>query len=313
MIRFPHTLLPLLLLFLSLPQIELQADWPRFMGNDAYTGHVAINVRPTFQPAKKWERQIGTGFSSLSAADGRLYTMGHIDGEEVVWCLRTSDGEVQWTKRYPAKLLDHLHEGGPAATPTIYKDVVYTLGKEGMLYCLNRNNGDEHWRVDINQRFKLKTPEWGYASSPLIVDTPTGPQLLLDVGPTICLEATTGKTRWKTKTYKSGYGSVVGFNSGNHSKTYYAVLNNAGLLILDANDGSEIAFHKWLTSFDTNSTTPIILENDHIFISTAYNQGCTLLKFENQTLTALRDTLLPKLISGEVRVKDAEQLVTEAL
>jgi type I restriction enzyme S subunit len=34
---------------------------------------------------------------------------------------------------------------------------------------------------------------------------------------------------------------------------------------------------------------------------------------ENQTLTALRDTLLPKLISGEVRVKDAEQMVNEVL
>ena len=30
---------------------------------------------------------------------------------------------------------------------------------------------------------------------------------------------------------------------------------------------------------------------------------------ENQTLTTLRDTLLPKLISGEVRVKDVEQTI----
>lgn len=34
---------------------------------------------------------------------------------------------------------------------------------------------------------------------------------------------------------------------------------------------------------------------------------------ENQTLTQLRDNLLPKLISGEVRVKDIEQLVSEVL
>ena len=34
---------------------------------------------------------------------------------------------------------------------------------------------------------------------------------------------------------------------------------------------------------------------------------------ENQTLTALRDTLLPKLISGEVRVKDAEQTLTKII
>jgi type I restriction enzyme S subunit len=30
---------------------------------------------------------------------------------------------------------------------------------------------------------------------------------------------------------------------------------------------------------------------------------------ESQTLAALRDTLLPKLLSGEVRVKEAEKLV----
>ncbi|MBZ9729987.1 restriction endonuclease subunit S [Salegentibacter sp. JZCK2] len=34
---------------------------------------------------------------------------------------------------------------------------------------------------------------------------------------------------------------------------------------------------------------------------------------ENQTLTKLRDTLLPKLISGEVRVKDVEKTLTEVL
>jgi type I restriction enzyme, S subunit len=37
------------------------------------------------------------------------------------------------------------------------------------------------------------------------------------------------------------------------------------------------------------------------------------LYWENQTLTQLRDTLLPKLISGEVRVKDVEQTLTEIL
>ena len=33
---------------------------------------------------------------------------------------------------------------------------------------------------------------------------------------------------------------------------------------------------------------------------------------ENATLTSLRDTLLPKLISGELRVPDAEKFVEEA-
>lgn len=36
-------------------------------------------------------------------------------------------------------------------------------------------------------------------------------------------------------------------------------------------------------------------------------------KLENQTLTTLRDTLLPKLISGEVRVRDVEKQLSEVL
>jgi type I restriction enzyme S subunit len=34
---------------------------------------------------------------------------------------------------------------------------------------------------------------------------------------------------------------------------------------------------------------------------------------ESRTLTALRDTLLPKLISGEIRVKDAERFLVNTL
>lgn len=34
-------------------------------------------------------------------------------------------------------------------------------------------------------------------------------------------------------------------------------------------------------------------------------------EFENKTMSLLRDTLLPKLLSGEVRVKDAERVAGE--
>ncbi len=33
--------------------------------------------------------------------------------------------------------------------------------------------------------------------------------------------------------------------------------------------------------------------------------------FQNKTLATLRDTLLPKLISGKLRVKDAEEMTEE--
>ena len=67
--------------------------------------------------ARKWTRQIGIGFSSVSIAEGRLFTMGHIDGREQVFCLNAETGEEIWTHGYGAPLVDNLHEGGPGATP----------------------------------------------------------------------------------------------------------------------------------------------------------------------------------------------------
>ncbi len=59
--------------------------------------------------------------------------MGHKDGEDIVWCLDLKSGKEIWKYSYECKLVDFLHEGGPAATPTIDGDSVYTLSKEGIL------------------------------------------------------------------------------------------------------------------------------------------------------------------------------------
>ncbi|MDT0644655.1 restriction endonuclease subunit S [Zunongwangia sp. F363] len=48
-------------------------------------------------------------------------------------------------------------------------------------------------------------------------------------------------------------------------------------------------------------------------ISEPWFQLIRINTIENKTLTQLRDTLLPKLISGEVRVKDVEKTLTEVL
>ena len=42
-------------------------------------------------------------------------------------------------------------------------------------------------------------------------------------------------------------------------------------------------------------------------------EGITVNIKQSQTLTKLRETLLPKLISGELRIPEAEQLTEEAL
>jgi type I restriction enzyme S subunit len=57
---------------------------------------------------------------------------------------------------------------------------------------------------------------------------------------------------------------------------------------------------------------PRLLQRFHEFASNVERSSEEMV-CETQTLRALRDALLPKLVSGEIRVKHAEKIVGEAL
>lgn len=228
----------------------------------------------------EWTREIGTGFSSMSIAGERLFAMGHRDGKETVWCLSSETGAVLWTHVYPSKLLPNLHEGGPCATPTIDGDVVYTVGKEGQLFCLAVADGSIVWQVMLQDDLGVKLPEWGFSSSPLVL----GEQLILEAGRVVSYSKRDGKRLWQTAKHSAGYGSAAPFEW--QEQTLLATLDCEGLRVLDSGDGTELAFTPWKSPYETNSTTPIVSGNK-IFISTGYNVGCGLFEFTGSQLNAV--------------------------
>lgn len=229
-------------------------------------------------PKIAWKTDVGTGYSSMSVAGGRLYTMGHRDGKEFVYCLDAATGDEVWTRSYPAALVDNLHRGGPGATPTIDGERIYTTGREGMLYCLSARDGAVVWSVDLQKELDVELPAWGFTSSPLVLKD----MLVVEAGRVAAFDKKTGKRLWQTEdAYDAGYGSPAPLEAG--GEQLLAVLNNECLLVVRAKDGSKIATYPWSTSFDTSSTTPVV-SGETIFISTGYNEGCALLRLTDGTL-----------------------------
>ena len=159
----------------------LPKSWPNWMGPN-FDGISHETGWSSTWPANGlhvvWSRQIGVGFSSISIADGRLFTMGHVNGKEIVWCLNANTGEEIWNHQYPCRLNDNLHEGGPGATPTVDGEHVYTLGKEGQLYCLDIATGKVIWEVMLQKDLEVGNPDWGFSSSAVI----SGNQQILEGG-----------------------------------------------------------------------------------------------------------------------------------
>ena len=271
----------LTILFLLSSTLLRAGDWPRWLGPDG-TGVSTESGWKNNLEEQAWKSKVGVGFSSVSVADGRVYTMGHdgkkSDGKETVYCLDAKTGKMVWTHSYPAPLIDYLHEGGPCSTPTVDGSTVYALSKHGILHAYGAEDGKILWKKEMMKEAGMRRPpEWGFAASPY----PLGDLLLIEAGATFALDKKTGATQWKSQTYRSAYGSPTSFT---HGKTnLIAVLKTDGLVILDAANGKTLAFEKWETSYRTNATTPIVQE-DNIFISTGYKRGCALFKWEKGKL-----------------------------
>ncbi len=277
--------------------VPLEAhDWPNWNGEN----HDGISRETGFADAwpkdglpVKWTREIGAGFSSMAVVGERLLTMGYHsdtdtsdtksgdakagDGVETVWCLNPQTGDVVWKHEYPGILLPNLHEGGPCSTPTVDGDYVYTVGKEGQLFCLNLADGKVVWGKMLQTELGVKLPEWGFSSSARIL----GNQLILEAGRVVSLNKRTGDKLWQTEIHEAGYGSAAVFE--HDGKTLIATLDCDGLRVVDATDGRQIAFSEWKSPYQTNATTPIIV-GDQIFVSTGYKVGCGLFRFEGNSL-----------------------------
>lgn len=147
------------------------STWPHWLGPN-YNGISAeTDWRADWTdkpPQVLWRGNVGTGYSSIAVADGRLYTMGHKAGNETVSCLDAETGQEIWKQSYPAQLVNHLNAGGPGATPTIDGEFLFTNSRDGRLICFDIKTGKIIWQKELTKAYQMKVPEWGFTCSPLI-------------------------------------------------------------------------------------------------------------------------------------------------
>src|SRR5262245_32473551 len=90
-------------------------DWPRRRGPNlkGYPEEKGcLDQWPADGPTIAWKAAVGTGYSSVAVSQGRLYTMGHKDDQDTIYCLDAVTGKQLWAHAYTAELGDNNFEGG---------------------------------------------------------------------------------------------------------------------------------------------------------------------------------------------------------
>lgn len=254
-------------------------DWAEWRGAH-YDGISRETGWMTGQPHKLWTVDVGIGYSPATVVGDRLYTAGWVADEDVVWCLKATDGSVIWKKSYPADRFRRSHEGGPAGMVVVADGKAYLVDRVGTLRCYAAGNGDFLWEQDLASELSVKPPKWAFTTSPLV----EGDTLYVDLGVIAALSTRDGSVKWKTRNYGEGYSSPVPY--AHKGRAMIAAFPASGLVLLDKAKGSEVATFPWKTRHDVNAASPVIL-GDRFFISSGYNTGGALVQFDGKKLTEL--------------------------
>lgn len=253
------------------------ADWYRWRGPDLNgisqeTGW--STTWPAAGPKQLWRARVGVGFTSITVANGRAYTMGNQKDRDTVYCFDAATGREIWQHTYACKLDPKYYEGGPGGTPTVDGDRVYTLSKFGHLFCFDAGNGRVEWSRQLVDDLGVRVPTWGFSTSVLV----DGDALFLNVGSHgTALNKATGEVIWTSGTGESGYATPVPFTMGNQKAL--AIFATRSLVAVDPANGNVLWSHPWRTNHDVNAADPII-QDDLIFISSGYNRGAAVLRVD---------------------------------
>jgi outer membrane protein assembly factor BamB len=263
------------------PRSLMVNGWTGFRGqlrDNISTETGLLKEWPEEGPELLWKSTgLGEGYSSVSIAEGTLYTMGNLDGKELIFALNLEDGEEIWTIPTGGKVFEESRGNGPRCTPTIDDYRVYGLGGNGDLICIDSISGNSLWSKNILDEFSAENIKWGISESVLIdgeklICTPGGKK-----GTIVALNKITGEVIWIGNVPgnpAAGYASPIRIEVDGFAQ--YVSFTSKGVVSVSAEDGKFLWKDDSSANKVANCSTPLY-ENGQLFYASGYGTGATLL------------------------------------
>jgi len=272
------------------------ADWPQWRGperTDISKETGLLKSWPKGGPPLLWKyADAGIGFSGPAVVGDRLYTMGARDEMEYVIALDVKTGQEVWHAKLGSifTFKGNKWGDGPRATPAVDGALLYALGGQGDLVCLQIMDGKEVWRKNLVTDFGGKVMEynpglnWGYTESPLVdgdklVCCPGGPQ-----GTMIALDKKTGNSIWRATELKdeATHSSIMPAEIGGVRQYVQTTFKGSGkgggaVVAVAAKDG-KLLWYFPIERYDVYQIVPTpVVRGDQVYVTNGDGTGCDLL------------------------------------
>ena len=241
-------------------------DWPQWRGpqRDGISQEKGLLAEwPKDGPKLVWQRtDIGAGYSTPAVVGNRIYVLSNEGAEdEFVQALDAKDGSRIWrTKLGKAGNPEQKpNYAGSRSTPTVEGDVLFALGSDGDLACVDTAKGTVRWQKNLRTEFGGKPGIWAYSESPLVdgdkvICSPGGSEATI-----VALNKKDGAVIWKSAVPggdNAAYASPIVVEAGGMKQ--YVQLLEQGLVGVDAKTGAFLwRYDKAVSIYKANIPSPV--------------------------------------------------------
>jgi outer membrane protein assembly factor BamB len=219
------------------------AEWPGFRGPDRDGVVHGVQLQTDWAvspPVQIWRRAIGPGWSSFAVQGDVLYTQEQRGEDEIVAAYKVSTGEPVWRHRDPARFYESNGGPGPRGTPTLAHGRVYAFGATGVLNVLDARTGAKLWSRNVATDANRKVPDWGFASSPLVLDDEV---IVAASGTLAAYDLSGGKPRWLGPAHGGSYSSPQLVTIDGVPQVI--LMQGAGVTSVDPSTGKALWEYEW--------------------------------------------------------------------
>ena len=249
---------------------QVPTKWRGPGGNGIYKELGLLKEWPASGSEIIWHYdELGDGFSSPAFANGKIYVSGMEEPTGYIYCL-TDEGGLLWKKPYG----EEFHESYPGArsTPVIVGGLLYMLSGNGLLVCMDSNDGSINWKKDMFKELGGRNIQWGVTET-LVVDgdkiycTPGG-----KVNNIVALDRFDGSLIWASR----GLGELSAYCTPllvELPARKVLITHTANhILGVDAQDGELLWSYKHPNEWSVHSNTPLY-DDGSLFCFSGYGQG----------------------------------------
>jgi len=258
-----------------LNSLNIGFDWPQFRGPNADGISPETGIRKiwnTAPPVRRWQYTMhDNGYAGPAVANGLVYIIDHQSGSDFVRALNVATGKQVWYFTYPDH--DPANYGYARSTPTVDTGKLYTLSRQGLLFCLSAETGELLWEKNLVSDLGGRKPTWDYAMSPVV----DGGQVIVAPGAASGTVAALGRDNGGV-IWRGGGSDMPGYatpvKATLDGTAQYVVFTARSLIGVHAGDGHLLWSVPWLTGSDVNAAMPVVLGDTAVFITSDYGHGC---------------------------------------